>query len=91
MKSAARRTVEVSNIFASLDLSRFLVIASLFEAVHRSLSSTARTEDPGIPLPPVMAGAGAVRKAFRVDGLPVSGRCHSGNRVLRIRTVLSGL
>lgn len=84
MKSVARKTVEVSNIFASLDLSRFLAITNLFEAVHHSLSSTARTEDPGIPLPPVMAGAGAVRKASRVDGLPVSGRCHSGNKVLRI-------
>jgi hypothetical protein len=91
MKSATRRTVEVSNIFALPDLSRFLAITSLFEAVHHSLSSTARTVDPGIPLPLVMAGAAAVRKASRVDSLPVSGRCHSGNKVLRIWIVLREL
>ena len=56
MKSATRRIAEVSNIIASLDLSMLPATASLFEAVHRSLSSTAWTEDPGVPLPPVMAG-----------------------------------
>ena len=90
-KPATRKTVEVTNIIAPLDLSRLLSIASLFQAFHYSLLSTAMTEDPGVPLPTVTAGTDAVSKAFRADNLPVSGTWDSGNKVLRIRSVLSEL
>lgn len=69
MKSATRRTAKVSNIIASLDLSRLLAIANLFAAFHQSLFATTRTEDREIPLALVVAGAAAVKNASRVDSL----------------------
>ena len=83
--------MEVINIIASLDLSRLLAIAGLSRASHHSPLSKTRMEDLGVPLPTVTAGTDAVSKAFRADSLPVSGRYDSGNKVLRIRTILSEL
>ena len=90
-ETSNRKNSRVTDIMTSLDLSRLLAIAGLFQAFHYSLLSTARTEDPGVPLPTVTAGTDAVSKAFRADNLPVSGTWDSGNKVLRIRSVLSEL